>query len=367
MSKMIIRSAVMLHGSILLMMLSLADIATAVSSSIAVSVPEHHTAMEDDLEVSFELLQPNAFTHNAIVHLEYLTGDAVLPSESRHLSRPKKLASHPVPLGLKKGTVVFQCGTLKHAGPHRAFITVNGKRRAESGILQVAWPQMTINVPKRLETYSSDVSVTVAFTRSLCSTFTTYGDWGTKASPFFGRGRKSKLGFASRLDLVECSKNSGDDYDDAERQDCQAPTDDGDRRLWTTHHIQNIYRKSSFSVNLNCSTWGQPGTFRLFLRTNLSHASVVARSAAIRVVVNPDYKVKSVDSEFVLPCLKNDIKPFSVSRPACAAVDDKIRVYGQGKLNKNMLTIKNIYKIVIQLFFPAPGWVGMVLFGDRNQ
>ena len=43
----------------------------------------------------------------------------------------------PVPLGLSKGVVVFMCGALKHAGPHRAVLVVNGKRRAESKILQV--------------------------------------------------------------------------------------------------------------------------------------------------------------------------------------------------------------------------------------
>ena len=322
----IIRSV--LAEALLLIQLACSGIAasdgtvTGVKDSIQVDVPAHYTAMEGDLEVSFELLMPNAFSHNAIVGLEYLAGDSILPSGSRHLTRPRKLASLPVPLGLREGTVVFQCGTVKHAGPHRAFVTVNGERRAESAVLQVAWPRMSINVPKRLETYSTDVAVTVSFTKSLCSTFTTYGDWGTKASPFFGRGRKSKLGFASRLDLVQCGE---------EGADCQAPSDDADRRLWATHRVHNLYRRSSVNLNLNCSTWGQPGTFRLFLRTNLSHAAVVARSAPITVVVNPDYEIKSADSQFVLPCLKNDIKPFSVRRPACAAVNDKIRVYGQGE------------------------------------
>ena len=322
----IIRSV--LAEALLLIQLACSGIAasdgtvTGVKDSIQVDVPARYTAMEGDLEVSFELLMPNAFSHNAIVGLEYLAGDSILPSDSRHLTRPRKLASLPVPLGLREGTVVFQCGTVKHAGPHRAFVTVNGERRAESAVLQVAWPRMSINVPKRLETYSTDVAVTVSFTKSLCSTFTTYGDWGTKASPFFGRGRKSKLGFASRLDLVQCGE---------EGADCQAPSDDADRRLWATHRVHNLYRRSSVNLNLNCSTWGQPGTFRLFLRTNLSHAAVVARSAPITVVVNPDYEIKSADSQFVLPCLKNDIKPFSVRRPACAAVNDKIRVYGQGE------------------------------------
>ena len=323
----IIRSV--LAEALLLIQLACSGIAasdgtgTGVKDSIQVDVPARYTAMEGDLEVSFELLMPNAFSHNAIVGLEYLAGDSILPSGSRHLTRPRKLASLPVPLGLREGTVVFQCGTVKHAGPHRAFVTVNGERRAESAVLQVAWPRMSINVPKRLETYSTDVAVTVSFTKSLCSTFTTYGDWGTKASPFFGRGRKSKLGFASRLDLVQCGGEEG--------ADCQAPSDDADRRLWATHRVHNLYRRSSVNLNLNCSTWGQPGTFRLFLRTNLSHAAVVARSAPITVVVNPDYEIKSADSQFVLPCLKNDIKPFSVRRPACAAVNDKIRVYGQGE------------------------------------
>ena len=114
--------------------------------SIKVDVPAHYTAMEGDLEVSFELLMPNAFSHNAIVGLEYLAGDSILPAEgSRRAASPKKLASLPVPLGLREGTVVFQCGTVKHAGPHRAFVTVNGERRAESEILQGSFHQSTVN------------------------------------------------------------------------------------------------------------------------------------------------------------------------------------------------------------------------------
>ena len=293
--------------------------------SASVSIPGSYTAMEGDIEVNFKLDKPNAFEYNAIVYLEYLPGDAVLPHESHHSSKAKRLTSLPVPIGIQEGTVVFQCGAIKHAGPHRAFLSVNGNRVAESEILQVAWPPMAVTVPTRLETFATDVSVTVSFTRSLCTTFTVYGDWGTGSSPFFGR-RNSKLGFATSLDLVECSSNTSS----PEAQDCQAPTAPEDKRLWLSLPIDNLYRKSSLTLQLNCSVWGQSGTFRLFLRTNLSHASVVTRSAAILVKDNPGYAVRSEESQYVFPCLRNDIKPFSVIRPKCASDRDKLRVYGQG-------------------------------------
>ena len=91
----IIRSV--LAEALLLIQLACSGIAasdgTGVKDSIQVDVPAHYTAMEGDLEVSFELLMPNAFSHNAIVGLEYLAGDSILPSGSRHLTRPRKLAS----------------------------------------------------------------------------------------------------------------------------------------------------------------------------------------------------------------------------------------------------------------------------------
>ena len=292
---------------------------------LSVSMPDRYTAMENDIEVTFDLRRPNAFAHNAMVHLEYIEAATAEAGT-------KKLASLPVPLGITSGTVVFQCGTIKHAGPHRAFLTVNGQRRAESEVLQVSWPRMSVTVPKNLETYSSDVSVAVSFTRSLCSTFTTFGDWGMEASPFFGR-KNPKLGFSSRLDLVQCSKDlPGDGEDDPEHVDCQAPSQPDDGRIWMSHPVENLYLRPSFAVNLNCSVWSSSGVFRLFLRTNLSHAAVIARSPAVSVSVNREYSVSSPEADFVLPCLREDVKPVFVRRPKCAANNDKIRVYGQGKI-----------------------------------
>lgn len=314
-----------------LLLIGFSSVEAATSKAMMIRLPRKYTAMEKDIEVSFVLDKPNAFQYNAIVHLEYLPADAILSGkedvDGSHHSKPVKLTSLPVPLGVKEGAVVFMCGAIKYAGPHRAFLTVNGKRMAESQILQVSWPPMTITAPSRLETYSTDVSVTVAFTRSLCTTFTVHGDWGTNSSPFFGSRRSSKLGFETRLELIECSKSLAE----PEHQDCQAPTDPGDKRIWASLTMDNLYRKASVALSINCSTWGQSGTFRLFLRTNLSHAAIVARSSAIVVRDNPGYGLKSEEAQFIFPCLENDIKPFSVVRPKCASDRDKVRVYGQGK------------------------------------
>eukprot|EP00094_Tigriopus_californicus_P002139 TCALIF_02062-PA protein Name:"Similar to thbs1 Thrombospondin-1 (Xenopus laevis)" AED:0.16 eAED:0.09 QI:0/0.83/0.57/0.85/1/1/7/160/1139 len=296
-----------------------------------VKMPEAYTAMQGYIEVSFKLMEPNAAQYNAMIHLEFLQGDSILlNAKGHHPSQAKKLASLPVPIGIQDGVVVFQCGTIKHAGPYRAFLTVNGERKVESDVLHVSWPLMSITVPSKLETYATDVSVTVSFTRGLCETFTTFGDWGSHPSPFQTK-RKSRLGFQTQLDLIECS----DSTINPEYQECQAPNslvsqNDTLNRVWWSHPVPNLYRKSSFTVTLNCSVWGQSGTFRLYLRTNLSLASVVARSSAIRVHENRDFQIKNEEAPFVLPCLTNDAKAISVRSPHCSSSHDSIKVFGQG-------------------------------------
>ena len=53
-------------------------------------------------------------------------------------SRPRRLSSLPVPLGVRRGAVVFECGSaVRRAGRHRAYITVNGERVAESDVMKV--------------------------------------------------------------------------------------------------------------------------------------------------------------------------------------------------------------------------------------
>ena len=42
---------------------------------MSVSLPKSHVAMEDDLEVDFALARPNAFSFNAMIHVEYLSGE----------------------------------------------------------------------------------------------------------------------------------------------------------------------------------------------------------------------------------------------------------------------------------------------------
>ncbi len=80
------------------------------------------------------------------------------------------LRSLPVPLGLIRGGVVFTCGSITRAGPHRAILTVDGQTVALSPILQVAWPPISIRVPAFLETYASDVDITVSIATNICMT-----------------------------------------------------------------------------------------------------------------------------------------------------------------------------------------------------
>ena len=37
------------------------------------------------------------------------------------------VASLAIPLGVRSGTIVFPCGAILQAGPHRALLTLNGR------------------------------------------------------------------------------------------------------------------------------------------------------------------------------------------------------------------------------------------------
>ncbi len=168
----------------------------------------------------------------------------------------------------------------------------------------------------RLRIHASDVSVSVSFTRSLCATFS-----NSKSS------KKKSNDFTATLELVECSRS----IVDPDGQDCQAPNPPSSR-IWYSRPITDLYRRASFSATLDCSVWGQSGTFRVFLRANLTHSGVVARSEAVRVESNPEYAISSPEAQFVLPCVGRDnVRALEVGRPKCSGVQDRIRVYGQGK------------------------------------
>lgn len=79
------------------------------------------------------------------------------------------LRSLPIPMGVTKGSVMFDCGTITRAGPHRAVLTVGGQIEAVSPLLQVAWPPVSLRVPASIETYATNVEIVVAFTTTICT------------------------------------------------------------------------------------------------------------------------------------------------------------------------------------------------------
>ena len=72
-------------------------------------------------------------------------------------------------MGVSEGTVLFRCGLVKRAGPHRAVLTVGGHVEATSPILQVGWPPVSLRVPDAIETYATSVTIVTAFTTTICT------------------------------------------------------------------------------------------------------------------------------------------------------------------------------------------------------
>ena len=82
-----------------------------------------------------------------MIHLWYLPGDSYLLSPLHQGQGGRKayihqgtsrrnhqksyldgvpVASLAIPLGVRGGTIVFPCGAILQAGPHRALLTLNG-------------------------------------------------------------------------------------------------------------------------------------------------------------------------------------------------------------------------------------------------
>ena len=294
-----------------------------------VKLPARYTAMKGDIPVSFHInkqviqnlslgsLDSQVYGSGqslfAMVHLWYLEGDSYLFSTWSSMNA-KPVASLAVPLGVTDGTVVFPCGAVVRAGPHAARLTVNGKEIAQSSILNVEWPAVNLIVPSRLETYSNDVEIEAKLTTNLCSQMLAKRTDDTT----------DQLPFQVDLELVQCSESV------QANADCQVPTSLHSPKVWFTSEIGNLYTQSSFKVQIQCSVWGQPGTYRMFLRTNLTHMAVVSRSQAIIVDASPEYKLGSYFSS-IFPCPPNDIKTITVRRPKCSPLSDKIRAYGQSR------------------------------------
>ncbi|XP_045585383.2 uncharacterized protein gogo isoform X2 [Procambarus clarkii] len=63
---------------------------------------------------------------------------------------------------------IFECGIVVQGGIHFFWLQRGSEVLAVSGEVEVSWPNMTIEVPKRVETYRSPVEVKLRFTHSKC-------------------------------------------------------------------------------------------------------------------------------------------------------------------------------------------------------
>ena len=83
-----------------------------------------------------------------MIHLWYMPGDSYLLSPLHQGQGGRKayihqgntgnqhksyldgvpVASLAIPLGVRSGTIIFPCGAILQAGPHRALLTINGMK-----------------------------------------------------------------------------------------------------------------------------------------------------------------------------------------------------------------------------------------------
>ncbi|XP_064089681.1 uncharacterized protein LOC135203711 [Macrobrachium nipponense] len=74
----------------------------------------------------------------------------------------------PVVEGASEGTYQFMCGLVVQGGTYFFRLQRGEEVLASSGNVEVAWPDISLEVPKEVETYHSDVQVILRFNVELC-------------------------------------------------------------------------------------------------------------------------------------------------------------------------------------------------------
>ena len=130
---------------------------------------------------------------------------------------------------------------------------------------------MTIDTPRRVETYTTDVTFNVGFTRSVCKP-KSRGDVGILQGGSVGLP-------AVWLRLEQCLVAN-----------CSGV------EVWYIYKLTDFYTSPSTTVSVPCRFWGWPGTYRVKVGAEVTdvdaETAVVAASNSFQVAWSTDYDIR---------------------------------------------------------------------------
>ena len=168
---------------------------------------------------------------------------------------------------------------------------------------------MSISAPTRVETFTTDVSVTVGFTRAVCAP----------------RGRREEgvlQGGVGGLPTVWLKLEL------CTTEDCS------ETEVHYLEKLQSFYTAPSSTVTVPCRFWSWPGVYLIRVGAELSitddttrSSGVIAKSGQIQVAWSEEYKILPQTSSNLEQCVAGDSVVVELDYPHCIGTRDKVRLY----------------------------------------
>jgi hypothetical protein len=234
-----------------------------------VRVDSAQVALETDLAISYSIdnFDPTRFND---IHCLLYAGAALL---------------YAVRVAGEAARLTVPCGVITHAGPHSLSLQHTNNTVIAAAGFPVSWPLLAVSAPRRLETFTTAVTVRVAAVRNQCRPLA--------AGPGLLQGGAHGLPTLwLRLQLCGSAEAT-----------CPEP------RLVLLRKLADFYVNLASEVRIGCQSWGLPGTYRVEVGAELglereagAADRVVATSAAFRVERSSEYRIV-LHRPAVAPCL----------------------------------------------------------------
>ena len=243
----------------------------SVISTSWVRILNRPTVLQSDIQIGYKIDNLDPARFNDIHSLLYAG------SELLYAAR--------VPGG--EGVLKVPCGVLTHAGTHSVTVCYTNNTVIATNTFSVSWPTIAVSVPRRIETFTVDVSVAVSFTNNMCAPLSVLGNNNNKRVLQGGKRGLTDVW----LKLERC-----------ETELCR------ETEIVKIVKLQHFLTLHTSQVNIACSDWGVAGLYRVVVGVetnklrNITRAdTIIATSANFQVDWSPEYSL-SLHNDAVESC-----------------------------------------------------------------
>ena len=186
-----------------------------------------------------------------------------------------------------EGVLKVPCGVVTHAGTHSVTVCYTNNTVIATNTFTVSWPTIAVTVPRRIETFTEDVTVAVSFTNNICAPLSVLGNNNNKR--VLQGGKRGLTDVWLKLERCESSQ-------------CR------ETEIVKIVKLQHFFTSHTSQLNLPCEDLGVAGLYRVLVGVETNKArnitradTMIATSENFQVDWSPEYSL-SLHQDAVESC-----------------------------------------------------------------